>query len=333
MASLGVAIAGALGFAPAPKAAPSTHAREAAAPAIGAPTTTAPSAPERAIAPPPPRADDKLDKRGHTAFAGGYLAITPDFQSEDGVYDLVIHFHGNSELVEQSLAHAKIGAVVVLQNLGVGSGVYESKLSIRGAFDDMLARAHAAVVKRGLANARLGRVALIAWSAGYGGVLHVLSQPALAERVDAVILLDCFHVGRERPSSRPDVKQLAPWERFATWAVEGKKLFTITHSEITPDRYSGARETTDLLLRRLGVPRYAGGEEAKIPDIPAVEGVLPKRLRLPLSPMTLADRGRFTVRGYAGFEPEHHIYHLMQMSSIALPDLASWWARPREGSP
>jgi hypothetical protein len=64
-----------------------------------------------------------------------------------------------------------------------------------------------------------------------------------------------------------------------------------------------------------------------------VEGVISRQLRVPLSPLTLADRGRLTVRGYAGDQPEHHIYHLMEMSSIALPDLAAWWARPRDASP
>lgn len=283
--------------------------------------------------PPPARADEKLDRKGHTAFAGGYLAITPDFTSADGTYDLVIHFHGNTELVEQSLAYAKIGAVFVPQNLGLGSGVYETKLAQKGAFADLLSRADAAMTKRGLANAKLGRVALVAWSAGYGAVLRILEQPELAERVDAVILLDCLHIGRTLGERRPALAQIAPWERFALAAAHGRKLFTITHSEITPDRFVGARETTDILLRRVGVLRHAAGEEATIPDIPAVEGVLPKRLRLPLSPLTLADRGKLFVRGYAGNEPEHHIYHLMQMATIALPDLAAWWSRPREASP
>ena len=77
----------------------------------------------RAIAQ-PRRADDRLAREGRTAFADGYLALTPDFASADGIYDVVFHFHGNTELVEQSLAYARIGAVFVPQNLGVGSGPY-----------------------------------------------------------------------------------------------------------------------------------------------------------------------------------------------------------------
>jgi hypothetical protein len=332
VAALSFGVAGALVFSPAAPAAP-PRVDPPRPTAAAAPARAPEPAPARAPAPPPPRADEKLDRSGRTAFSGGYLTLTPDFASPDGVYDLVIHFHGNTELVEQSLAHAKIGAVFVPQNLGIGSGAYERTFSRRGAFEDLLSRVDAAMKRRGLANARLGRIALVAWSAGYGGVLRILAQPALAERVDAVILLDCLHIGHRPGTRKPATDQIAPWERFARWAVSGQKLFVITHSEITPASFVGARQTTDILLQRLGILRYAGGEEAAIPDVPAATGVLPKRLRLPLSPLTLADRGKLIVRGYAGMEPEHHIYHLMEMGSIALPDLASWWARPRDGSP
>jgi hypothetical protein len=280
-----------------------------------------------------PRADEKLQREGRSPFAGGYLTLLPDFASPDGVYDVVIHFHGNTDLVEQSLAYAGIGAVFVPQNYGVGSGPYEERFAAEGALPEVLDRVQAAMVKRGLAGARLGRVALVAWSAGYGAVLRILEHERVAERIDAVILLDALHIGRVPGGRAPDVDRVLPYERFARWATEGRKLFTITHSDIAPDAYVGAHDTADVLLRRVGVLRYAGGEEATIPPLPAVEGVLSKRQRQPLSPLTLADRGRFTVRGYAGDGPEHHIYHLLEMASIALPDLAAWWSRPREASP
>ncbi len=221
----------------------------------------------------------------------------------------------------------------VPQNLGVASGPYEARFAPPGALPELLARVQAAMVRRGLARARLGRVALIAWSAGYGAVLRILEHAEVAEKVDAVLLLDGIHIGRVPGRRAPAVEQIAPYERFARWAVEGRKLFTITHSDIAPDAFVGARDTTDVLLRRLDVLRYAGGEEAAVPDIPAAEGVLSKHLRLPLQPLTLADRGRLTVRGYAGEGPEDHVRHLLEMASIALPDLAAWWARPRDGSP
>jgi hypothetical protein len=262
------------------------------------------------------------------------LSILPDFASEDGVYDVVFHFHGNTDLVEQSLAYAKIGAVFVPQNLGVGSGPYEERFAAPDALPEMLDRVQAAMEKRGLKNARLGRVALIAWSAGYGAIKRLLEHPDALDHVDAVILLDALHIGRVPGKRAPAVDQIAAYERFARQAVDGKKLFVITHSDIAPDAFVGARDTTDVLLRRLDLLRYAGGEEAVVPPIAAAEGVLSSRLRrAPLEPLTLADRGRFIVRGFAGDGPEAHVHHLLGMASIALPDLAAWWSRERDASP
>jgi hypothetical protein len=328
VAALAIVLAGAL--ASAPPSPPPVSIRTP--PPIPAPDPAADPVPVPAPVP-SARADERLDRHGRTAFSGGYLALTPDFSAPDGIYDVVIHFHGNTELVEQSLAYAHIGAVFVPQNLGVGSGPYEARFSPPGALPELLSRVQVAMERRGLAHARLGRVALIAWSAGYGAVLRILEHPEVAERIDAILLLDAIHIGRVPGHRAPAVDQIAPYERFARWAVEARKLFTITHSDIAPDAFVGTRDTTDVLLRRLGVLRYAGGEEAEVPDIPAAEGVLSKRLRLPLSPLTLADRGRLTVRGYAGDQAPDHVYHLLEMASIALPDLAAWWARPRDGSP
>ncbi len=289
--------------------------------------------PQPSPSPPTPRADEKLQRSGRTAFADGYLTLLPGFSSPDGVYDVVFHFHGNTELVEESLAHVGINAVFVPQNLGVGSGPYEARFAAAAALPEMLDRVQAAMERRGLRGARLGRVALVAWSAGYGAVLRILEHAEVADRVDAVILLDGIHIGRVPGRRAPAEEQIAPYERFARWATLGRKLFTVTHSDIAPDAYVGAKDTTDVLLRRLGVTRSADGEETPIPDLPAVQSVLSKRQRVPLQPLTLAGRGRFTVRGYAGDEADHHVQHLMAMSSIALPDLAAWWARPRDASP
>jgi hypothetical protein len=290
--------------------------------------------------PPPPlpaqrvsRADAAFQRDGRSPFSGGYLAITPDFSSPDGVYDVVVHFHGNTELVEQSLAYAGIGAVFVPQNYGVGSAPYEGRFAAPGSLTELLGRVQAAMERRGLAGARLGRVALVAWSAGHGAVRKILEREQEAERVDTVILLDGLHIGRVPGQRRPAVDEIAPYERFARWATEGRKLFVVTHSEIAPDGFVGAHETTDVLLARLGVLRYVDGEEATVPPIPAAEGVLSKELRRPLQPLTMAGRGRFVARGYAGDGPEHHVYHLLEMASIALPDLARWWARSRDASP
>jgi hypothetical protein len=278
---------------------------------------------------PPPRADAALSREHRSPIAGGLLMIPPAFRSLDGAYDLVIHFHGNTDLVEESFVTSGIGAVLVTMNHGNGSGVYEDRYANPLVLSDVLDRVQATLEKRGLEHAKLRRLALTAWSAGYGAVLEILTRPALAEKVDAVILLDGIHVGYRAGTSEPQLDRLMPFERFAREAMEGKKLFTITHSDITPvGHYAGTRETTDALLRSIGVDRQSGGEAPAMPALHSIEGVIARKKIVKLVPETFVAKGELRVRGYAGDQPEDHMAHLIHMTTAALPDLAARWNQP-----
>jgi hypothetical protein len=273
-----------------------------------------------------PRADAALVRERRSPLAGGLFTLPPAFHSRDGAYDLVIHFHGNTELVEESFELSGLNAAVVIMNLGIGSGPYEDRFANALSLPDVLVRAQATMEKRGLANAHLRRLALSAWSAGYGAVLKVLDQPALAAKVDAVLLLDGIHVGYQPRSKELILERLAPFERFAREAVEGRRLFSITHSDIDPmTTYAGTHETTDALLRAVDVPRSPGGDAPGMPALRSIEGVIAKKKLLGLVPESTAIRGGLRVRGYAGNTPEDHIAHLVHMSRTVLPELLDRW--------
>jgi hypothetical protein len=170
-------------------------------------------------------------------------------------------------------------------------------------------------------------VALTAWSAGYGAVLRILEQPALAAQVDAVVLLDGIHCGYKPDSTALQLDRIAPFERFAHEAIDHGKLFSITHSEITPiGKYAGTRETTDALLQLASVARTAGGETPQPVALASIDGVIARKSIRPLLPRSEAHAGGLHVRGYVGDQPEHHIMHLIEMSVTALPDLVHHWA-------
>ena len=123
----------------------------------------------------------------------------------------------------------------------------------------MLAKAQAALEARGLRDARLRRVALSAFSAGYGAVRGLLNQPGFTDKVDAVLLLDGIHTGYMPLDHSLDMERLKPFSRFAEQAAAGKKLMSITHSEITPNGdYAGTHESTDALLKLTGAQRSPG---------------------------------------------------------------------------
>jgi hypothetical protein len=241
----------------------------------------------------------------------------------------VIHFHGNTDLVEESYDRIPLNAVVVIMNLGNGSGPYEDRFANPLALPEVLGRVQTTMEKRGLRTPALSRLALSAWSAGYGAVLRILEQPALASQVDSVILLDGIHCGYKPKTTELQLDRIAPFERFAREAIDHGKLFSITHSEITPiGNYAGTRATTDALLQLVGVARTPGGETPPPLALASIDGVIAKKSIRPLLPRSEAHSGGLHVRGYVGDQPEHHTMHLIEMSVTALPDLVKHWAAP-----
>jgi hypothetical protein len=197
---------------------------------------------------PTERADAKLDRKGRTPIAGGLMAIPPDFQSADGQFDVVLHFHGNTDLVENSFAVAHVNAPVVIMNLGLGSGPYEERFSSPDLFREVLSRVGSALERRGLVQPKLRRIALTSWSAGYGAIVRILENPSIGDTIDSVILLDGIHAAYLNNSKDVDPLRMGPYEKFARQAVRGDKLFVITHSDIEPYTYAGSKATTGALL-------------------------------------------------------------------------------------
>lgn len=291
-----------------------------------------------------PRADAKL-QRGHGPLSGGVIDVPESFASADGSYDVVLFFHGNTGLVEESFPLAKVNTILVTFNLGIGSGVYEERFSNPDMLAEVLMRVKNTLKERGLLEPKLRRVALAAWSAGYGAVVRLVENQAVADQVDAVLLFDGIHAAY-LPAGMPiqgpnglsstagtkthiDPLRLAPFVRYAKRAVAGEKLMVITHSQIDPVEYPGTQPTTDALLAAVGVQRTPGGSLAEIPAFTDTHGV-PKSKMLPMDPTTEAHSGNLHVRGYKGETPEAHMQHLIQMASIGLPWLAERWSTPKK---
>jgi hypothetical protein len=276
-------------------------------------------------APNPGRADQGFVRWYRAPLAGGLLLFPPSFASADGRYDLVIHFNGNTDLVEESYGHAGVNAVVMILNLGVGSGLYEDRFADPAAFSLILDRVQSVMEQRGLRNPRLGRIAVSAWSSGYGGVIKLLQQPSIADRIDAVVLFDAIHCGIDAYTKQLKADQIEPIRAYARRAAEGRVLLAITHSEIETYGYLNAGKTTDVVLQTVGVSRTRTSAGQPMPDLKSMVGVLPKALMLPLPPRSEAHRGGLHVRGYGGNGPVTHMLHLVQMSKTALPFLVERW--------
>jgi hypothetical protein len=233
-------------------------------------------------------------------------------------YDLVLHFHGAPPSLEPAFERSGINGVLVILNLGIGSGKYEDAFADPGAFDRLLE--HTSTMVHQLcptAASHSRRIALSGWSAGYGAVQKIIDRPRDEARVDAVLLADGMHCGFEpdgKRERRVNVDQMAPFTMYAEQAVAGRKLMAITHSSIqTP--YASTTETSNFLLGQLGVT------------------AIPMKAQGPRPGMVMisrADAGNFHVEGYAGGDAPAHGDHLHAFGDTLLPYLKARWSAPRE---
>jgi hypothetical protein len=219
----------------------------------------------------------------------------------------------------------KLNAVVVVVNAGTSSRSYEETFGFTELFPVVLEQAKQVMAKRHLRDPSIRRLALSAFSAGFGAVKRILDRPGLVDQVDAVLLYDGIHTSYDE-HKRLDLRPLQSFLTFARAAMHGDKLFFVTHSEIPTLDYGSTLQTTNLLLETLELARTDGGDTPAWPDLPAVRVGVPIKDRRPLMPRSHAERGGLFVHGYKGDRALDHGSHLLQMASTALPKLAERWA-------
>lgn len=280
--------------------------------------------------PPSAWADARLKRDGYTSIPGGVLYTPATFHSVDGAYDLLLHFHGNTRVVEESARVAGLDAVIAIVNLGVGSAPYQDAYAVPSTYEELLASIERAVASRGLAHPHLRRLALSSWSAGYGAISTILEQRRGKEPLDAILLLDGLHCGfLGEGSAALNPLQLGMFKRAAERAAAGELLFTMTHSQIDPRTYASAGRAADFLLDAVGASRHPDDPVNDAPphlELLSAKGAVAKKLEKHMVPESEARRGSLHVRGYRGETPEHHMAHLLQMGATVLPELVERWS-------
>jgi hypothetical protein len=256
-------------------------------------------------------ADEAMNEASRARFGHAELYVPTFFRPIDGTYDLVVHFHGMSSLQEDNFERARVNAAVVSVNLGVASDAYANAFRAPGSFDALLAQTHRLLTDTGrLHGARLGRIALTAWSAGFASVGAILRQPGVTDRVDAVLLADGPHANYIAPHRVNDAA-IERWTRVAEAAKRGEKLFALTHSSIPTVGYPSTTETIGELLRLTSVE--------KVPT----DAVGPRGMRA----IYQSNQGDFHVEGFEGQTAKDHIDHIKAMSDTLLPYLRDRWSR------
>ena len=277
------------------------------------------------------RADANLRRGVRVGLERGVLYMPPSFESADGQFDLVMHFHGNVALIQQSVAAAKLNALVAVYNFGEGAGRYSKPLRNPYVFDRMLETIEARVRKRlRLRNALIRSIALSSWSAGFASIHRILSSRSRLDRMDAVLLLDGPH-GTFAPGSETEVyaPSVEHFTEFARRALSGQKLMAITHSAIETEKYPSTTQTTDAILEAVSLKRQPVSGDASPPpvNLKVAKMAFPSGERNWLRYVTKAQKKNLYVYGCAGNGKGDHIAHLAQMSVTVLPLLRERWEK------
>lgn len=200
---------------------------------------------------------------------------------------LILHFHGDTWLPEQSVTDVYPAATVIAIQVGSGSDVYQDAVKTPEAFQSLLTEARAGSAER--------PVMLSSFSAGYGAVRAILRHSY--HRIDAVLLMDGLH--SDYAVKAIDPAGLDVFLQFAKDAATGQKRMLITHSEVFPGTFASTTETTDWLLRQLKlrrrpVLRWGPGGMQQLSEV---------------------RRGRLAVMGFAGNSAPDHMDHLHGMAT------------------
>jgi hypothetical protein len=258
-----------------------------------------------------PSAGTTVSEPRTVLMKSGYWFVFPrGCEALDERRDVVIHFHGAHTTTIPRFMASGLNAVLVIINKGIGSGAYSDALALPSNVDELLDRIQKVMADQcGLASARISRLGLSSWSAGYGGVEQFLRWRP--ERVDAVLLADGLHVGfTDRDQRVVDTGRLEAFTRFAEKAARSEKLMTITHSGIEPMEYAGTAETALALSEAVHAPTWpvASGNHG-------------------MWQLTAARRGQFYVEGYAGNDKAAHSQHLYSIGQTSFARLREYWER------
>ncbi|MFO0614088.1 MAG: hypothetical protein U0414_15960 [Polyangiaceae bacterium] len=211
-------------------------------------------------------------------------------------YRVLVHFHGG-EPVRKLMVLEDFDYVIATIDRGNGSNAYLGTVKDRRAWDELLAGIDEHVSRAMGRTMKADEVIVSSWSAGYKAVEELLRLAPPDPLFHGLVLLDSLH------ASHPIGKgQLDGFIRAGKRAAAGNEpfFFSMAHSAIIPDGYASTTETASYVITRTGLHRQDvvdGGQD-----------------RLPLR--SVAQKGKFEVRGYAGNDKAAHCDQLRLLPII-----------------
>ncbi len=244
-----------------------------------------------------PAGFDQLELAIEIARRPGLTQVSPE---------LLIHFHGDPRTTAKNFRQAGLSGVLLTVNCRGLSSAYRRPFENESLFPYLVQHVRQELIQDGILDDKTNwkRIDVSCFSAGYGAVREILRDNAAVQQIESVAAADSIYAsiklrGGQR---RVDVEQMQPFLDFAFLAIQGHKVFHISHSQLAVEAYASTKETAEYLLSEIGLARRSTRENE-----------LGHRS---FSPISIANRGSFTVIGFPGDDGEGHLEHLRNISVL-----------------
>jgi hypothetical protein len=221
---------------------------------------------------------------------------------KDGKIRLAAHFHGTPWFIKEE--HTRRGVCIPLLLHGglQGSSNYTRPFLDHNLFAQLISKVENHFNQQNDVNkARVAKVEVSSFSAGYGAVRELLKSPEYVELIDTLILADSLFASFAVPGGgddrRPLPEHMKPFISFAQLAVKGEKTFVMSHCNIVTQSFASTADTAKALLEGVG------GTFSQVPP----DSILSAAPQLDYPLLYRYDRGGLHIWGYGGNTPKAHM--------------------------
>jgi hypothetical protein len=186
-----------------------------------------------------------------------HLFVPHEVRIERGTVDVHVHLKGSPGPVVEAVQAVSPGTIVIIVTEPGLSKAYSGPFSDPVLLQRMLDESLQQVRRRDDVpdDARLGRLTIASFSAGYGAVRELLKHDTWFEQIDGILFLDSIYAGYVSEEDRTPVPgQMVDFCRFAHAAAAGEKVMIVTHTSLMPGSYASTGETADVILKSIGLP-------------------------------------------------------------------------------
>ena len=172
---------------------------------------------------------------------------------------LLVHFHGAPDTTADNFRRSGLSGVLATVNCQGLSSAYRRPFEDQKLFPYVIEFVRRQLIdnQKLSPDASWERIDVSCFSAGYGAVRELLKNKANQQRIDAIIAADSIYasIHLRNGQRQVDERQMAPFLTFARKAMDGDKLFLVSHSQLHVEPYASTVETAEYLLRKACLTR------------------------------------------------------------------------------